>query len=160
MSAIASRDTEDSISAYAGALADHLAEVERFLELAREQTEAVRLADADALTAIGRQRDRAMAQLLDTAARLAPQRRWVESLGSPWTDEPAWQAAASSRQRIRALVTSILEQDEATRALLETAAGERQAALQELDAANATLNAYRRALTPVSRPASLLDHRG
>ncbi len=160
MSALADHDVADALAAYVGQLREHAAGLEAFLALARRQAEVARLGDADALTAIVHDRDAALARLVDAAAGLAPMRRWADGLGPAWADRPDWQAVAAARQRARELVDAILAQDELTRGLLEETAASRQQARLELDAANATLHAYRRAIVPASRPASLFDHRG
>lgn len=160
MSAIASHDAHHTLAAYAEALAEHAEDIERFLALAGRQAEAARHFDAEALIAVTHERDLAMAHLLEASNRLGPIRRWAESLQGSWTAHPGWQAAAASRRRIGALITRILAQDDETRALVEAAEERRQEVRHELDAANATLHAYRRTVAPASRTATLLDHRG
>lgn len=153
-------DTERTLAAYAESLARHLDDLERFLELAERQTMAARVADADELAAVTGERDVAMRALLETARALAPARAVVESLGTPWTEHPAWGLAATCRQRIGELVRAILAQDEVTRTAILESDERRQQDRREIEAGNATLHAYRRMVSPTSRPASLVDHRG
>lgn len=154
-------DPERAVVDYEAALSGHLADVEAFLALTARQAEVTAsAAEAEALEAIVAERDTAMARLLDTAAGLAPLRRVVESLEPPWDSHPSWLAAASARERIRECLDLIVEHDRRTRASLEAARTRHQQDRQELEAANATLIAYRRTLGPNSRPAALLDHRG
>lgn len=153
-------DPERAVADYAAALSRHLADVEAFVALAARQAHLAESAAAEALEAIVAARDTAMAHLLDTAAELAPLRRFVESLTPPWTSHPSWRAADSARARIRECLELIAEHDRRTRASLEAARSRHQQDRQELEAANATLTAYRRTLAPASRPAALLDHRG
>lgn len=160
MSTIVNHDADDGLAAYAAALAEHAADLEGFLALAGRQAQSARQFDAEALTAVTREREEAIVRLLEVANQLGPTRRWAESLQGSWTLHPSWQAAAAHRQRIGAIVTRILAQDDETLGLLEAGAEHRQLARQELDAANATLHAYRRTIAPASRTATLFDHRG
>ena len=160
MSALADHDAADALAAYGHQLHEHVRELEAFLDLARRQTAAARDGNPDALAVIVGDREAAFRRLVEAAAALTPARQWVEALGSASASEPALQVVAEARRRARELVESILAQDDLTRQALEEAAASRQQARQELEAANATLHAYRRAVLPSSRPASLFDHRG
>jgi hypothetical protein len=151
---------EQALEAYDSGLARHLDGIERFLTLAVRQTEAARASDAEALAAATSEREVAMSALLEDAAALAPLRQFVEGLDGPWTGHRAWVSAAAARRRIGDCVARILAQDDLTRAALAADTCRRQQERQELEAANATLAAYRRTLAPPSRPATLFDHRG
>lgn len=156
----ADRDPERAVRDYDAALAVHLADLERFLGLAARQAAAAGANDPEALEAATRERDEAMSALLSAAAELAPLRQHVESLGEPWVRHDAWRSAAEARRRIGECLSRILAQDEQTLALLDAAGARRRAEWQEMEAASATLVAYRRSVAPPSRTASLLDHRG
>lgn len=160
MTSMPAGDAERTIADYASALASHLADVERYLALTDQEAQAAASGDVTVLESLVAARDAEMARLLDTAAALAPVRQVVESLGPPWNSHPAWVAAATTRARIRERLDTIAAQDAQTLAVLEASRNRSQQDLQELEAASATLVAYRRTLAPATRPAALLDHRG
>ncbi len=116
--------------------------------------------DAAALQSILPGRDRAMAALLDIESRLRALRDTLAAHQAMAATRPGFPATSALHRVAAAFVREILGNDHETLAALRAADVVRRQASKTLEAAGATLAAYRRVITPPSSNASLVDERG
>ncbi|MFN8057687.1 MAG: hypothetical protein U0Q12_23535 [Vicinamibacterales bacterium] len=123
----------------------------------RTASHEARLADVECLVA---ERDALLAGLLDLEAGLRPTRSMLADHLEVVRGLPAFPAVSALHREAAALVSSVLTTDADTLASLRRSEHARRERAQSLDAADSTLAAYRRVVSPALQPAALVDERG
>lgn len=150
----------DALDAYAHGLEAECSLLDGLLHLSSAQHAVCRAGDYQAMAEAAAEREGLAARLNAIEARLGPIRTSVAATREHLGDDPRF-ARVSARHRAAAdLVARILEQDRATVALLEGQAARRREVSQQLETGEATLAAYRRAITARPPHAGLLNRRG
>lgn len=150
----------DDLDAYAGGLEAECALLADILHLASAQHAACRGDDVAAMTAATREREAVAARLEVLEARLVPVRAAIASISGDADRDSRFLRISARHREAAALVGRVLTQDRATLALLDEQAARRRDVLHQLEAGEATLAAYRRAIHTGTPNAGLLNRLG
>lgn len=150
----------DALAAYAAALEAEAALLARLRDRCVAQRDAVLGGcEPTASSAFLAERDRIVASLLEIDSRVRPLRAAVATDGPPASDAAQTRAAAA-RDLVASLVAEIRRTDAETIAALRRGQEERLRLGKALQAGDAALAAYRRAVAVPTPAASVIRQRG
>lgn len=145
---------------YGAGLRAELSLLDQVAELSRQQRQASLDGRLDLLARIAEERDLLASSLVDLEHRLKPLRALLAEHVTPLAALPSFQEVSQLHRDAAALVSAIMETDGGTLTALRSAEDVRRVAAHALEAGEATLAAYRRALTPAASTAGLVDQVG
>lgn len=153
-------DEDRRLSHYVRALERELELMEEIGRCAAAQCAAVAAHCPDDLIDATRTRA-ALAGTLDACEReVLPMRQAIGAGLASLGDHPVFERVRWLHGELRALIESVLKTDDETRQSIQHHDDELKTMAQALDAAAATLTAYRRVVAPPPRPAALVDRHG
>jgi hypothetical protein len=150
----------DLLDEYHGRLQLQVVLLERLLTLASRQHDASLLRDSDALASATNERDEVMKTLLDVEREQRPARDRLATMLDDTPHLPHVDAVRRLHRRAEACIAEILTVDGETSQRLEQTDHARRGTAQNLETGEATLAAYRKALSPDLPPSALVDRRG
>lgn len=145
---------------YRSGLTIQIQKLGELLEQSRQQHVAIRQSEVELLAAATQRRETVMAELRGLEERLAPVRSGIAAALHRFRHAVGFEAASGLHQQAALLLNQILEEDEAIRGALASSDATRRCDVQTLDAAGATLAAYRRIVAPPTPSAALVNRRG
>jgi hypothetical protein len=153
-------DLERALEDYRTGLQREVSLLETLASLAATQQEATLAGDADGLLAASARREAVMQHLLEVDNDLRPRRTMLADALDETRALPGATTVATLHGIAQRHVRDILAIDVQTRASLERSENGRREAAHALDAAEATLAAYRKVLSPASPRSGIVDKRG
>jgi hypothetical protein len=150
----------DLLDEYCGRLELQVVLLERLLRIAVHQHDASLLRDTDALAAASAEREEVMGTLLDVEREQQPVRDRIAALLDSVASLPSFDAIRRLHRRAEACIAEIISVDRDTGERLEQTDLARRGVAQNLETGEATLAAYRKALSPTSPRSGLVDRRG
>lgn len=145
---------------YGAGLRAELSLLHQIAELSKHQRQASADGLLEPLARIAEEREVLAATLVELEHRLKPLRALLADNAGALGTLPAFQEASQLHREAAALVSSIMEADGHTLGALRNAEDVRRVAAHALEAGEATLAAYRRALSPSAGTAGLVDQVG
>lgn len=115
---------------------------------------------AEALAALGEERERHLGALLAIETRLLPLREQIASRLTEARALPGFAGVSDRHRRVGALVARVTELDTRSLETLQRIDQERRAAAQAIETGETTLAAYRRILQQPSGSPALFERRG
>lgn len=112
------------------------------------------------VSALAGERERLVAALVELEQQLRPLRAQLAENVALLSPLPQFQEVSALHREAGALVATIMGADDDTLRILRDAEDVRRAATHAIETGEATLAAYRRAVSPTTGPAGLLDQRG
>ncbi len=145
---------------YGAGLRAELTVLRQIDDLSKRERPCTKGDEAKELEAIGLERERLVAILLDLERHLKPLRSRLAEDVALLRTRPGFEEVSRLHQEAAALVSAIMTADEHTLRTLRSAEDVRRSAAQVLDAGEATLAAYRRSVSPAPGSAGLVDQVG
>lgn len=153
-------DEDQRIREYVGALEREVEVIEGIGRCAASQCAAVRARAPEDLAEATRVRGGLVAELDACEREVLPLRQSIGAALARLDDHPMIERLRELHGQLRALIESVLKADEDTRLALRVNDDALRSTGQELEAASATLMAYRRVVAPLQRPATLVNRHG